>query len=412
MSSEFFDLPPITKEVVGGRLRANMDMLKQQNVYEHTLYKKWKYLRDFREHPNLSEVVKANIWTPSDIHDQQRTMEEINNLKPSLHYVNTRQLYKTWFTLKLFLSSFPPTMPPGRVLNFILEDENTGHYLGVVTVASDVINLGARDRWIGWTTENKLDDGKLQCSPSAHMIISTQPFGYNFLGGKLIASLLTMNHVRDLWKEVTGKPMVGLTTTSLYGASSQYNGIPYWKTLGESVGKVLLLPDDEFYKECLPWIKEQLKHMKVAKKLHINKEKQVNSLSSEWFTPSPVAMVDDKGGPVTNAKQKMLKMILNEMGIKAVDYMHGFRRGVFYAPLYINSREFLRSEINESQLVLSPRLADDIDGVVEWWRKKAIKRYTKLSQDGRIKPEIMYYDDLKDLTWLEAKRKYLMEVGR
>lgn len=390
IAPEFFDFPPITKDTVSGRLRANMDMLKKQTVQEHTLYKKWKYLQDqYSKHPNVSEIVKANIWTPSDINDQQRTIDEINALRPTLRYVSSRavdpQSYDTWFTLKLFLSSFNPTMPPGRVMNFILEDDVTGKYLAVSTLASDVINLGVRDTWVGWTKENKLTDGKLQCSPTAHMVISTQPFGYNFLGGKLLASMLLTKQPRELWKEHTGTPLVGMGTTSLYGASSQYNGIPYWKTLGETKGKIMLTPDKEIYDECKPWIEHLPEYKKIA---------------------------ENTGGPIPGLKNKMIMMIFKEMGLKVSDYQHGFPRGVHRAKLYTNGREFLRSEIEESALILNPRLKSDADGVVEWWRPKAIRRYVKLHETDRLKPEIMYYNDLVEMTWDEARDMYLHEVGR
>lgn len=388
LSSEFFDIPPITKEAMGEKLRAHMDMLKQQDVFEHTLYKKWKYLQDqYTKHPNLSEMVKARIWTPSDIDDQQRTIEEINALRPTLRYVTPgdARLRDQWFTLKLFLSSFNPTMPPGSVMNFILEDEVTEKYLSVGTIASDVINLGARDNWIGWTKENKLVEGKLQCSPTAHLVVSTQPFGYNFLGGKLLSAMLTTQRPRDLWKEHTGNPLVGMNTTSLYGASSQYNGSPYWKTLPETKGVMLLHPDQWMYKECKSWI------------AHL---------------PEYIKMQEHKGGVTPGGKNKIIGLIFKEFGLKLSDYQHGHPRGVYRARLYTNGREFLRSEIKESELILNPRLESDVDGVLEWWRPKAIKRYVKLHENGRLKPEIMYYNDLMDMTWEEARDTYLHEVGR
>lgn len=390
IAPEFFDLSPITKEAMGERLRAHMEMLKQQTVYEHTLYKKWKYLQDrYTKHPNLSEVVKARIWTPSDLNDQQRTVEEINALQPILRYIPGRaidsQSYDAWFTLKLFLSSFNPTMPPGSVMNFILEDEVTGKYLSVGTIASDVINLGARDRWIGWTKDNKLVEGKLQCSPTAHLVVSTQPFGYNFLGGKLLSGMLTTRAPRELWKEHTGNPLVGMNTTSLYGASSQYNGSPYWKTLEETKGVMLLHPDHEMYQECKSWIAD---------------------------VPEYVKMLEHTGGATPGGKNKIIGLIFKEFGMKLSDYQHGHPRGVYRARLYTNGREFLRSEIEESELILNSRLESDVDGVIEWWKPKAIKRYVKLHENGRLKPEIMYYNDLMGMTWEEARQKYLHEVGR
>ena len=56
------------------------------------------------------------------------------------------------------------------------------------------------------------------------------------LGGKLITSMTTSSNVREQWKKDYDDLLVGITTTSLYGIHSQYNGIPLWKT-GESNGR-------------------------------------------------------------------------------------------------------------------------------------------------------------------------------
>ena len=53
--------------------------------------------------------------------------------------------------------------------------------------------------------------------------------------------------VRDEWEKTYGQKLVGFSTTSLYGIHSMYNGIPHWRGLGESAGKIGLKPDDEFY---------------------------------------------------------------------------------------------------------------------------------------------------------------------
>ena len=45
-------------------------------------------------------------------------------------------------------------------------------------------------------------------------------------------------------------------------------------------------------------------------------------------------------------------------------------------------------------------------------KKKAIKRYTKMLEQGRIKDETLFYNDMFNMTWEEAKEKYLTDVGR
>jgi hypothetical protein len=49
---------------------------------------------------------------------------------------------------------------------------------------------------------------------------------------------------------------------------------------------------------------------------------------------------------------------------------------------------------------------------VKWWKDKAIKRYEKLFDDGRIKPEVLFYVNAIGMTWEQMKDNYLKEVGR
>ena len=49
---------------------------------------------------------------------------------------------------------------------------------------------------------------------------------------------------------------------------------------------------------------------------------------------------------------------------------------------------------------------------MEWWIKKACKRYEKLLDSNRIKDESLFYGDIIGLNWEETKEKYLNDVGR
>ena len=55
---------------------------------------------------------------------------------------------------------------------------------------------------------------------------------------------------------------------------------------------------------------------------------------------------------------------------------------------------------------------DDSDYIMNWWKPKAIKRYTKLFDENRLKPEKLFYGDIVGKTWEETKEIYLSEVGR
>ena len=117
-------------------------------------------------------------------------------------------------------------------------------------------------------------------------------------------------------------------------------------------------------------------------------------------------------GPVTGIKQKIIKMIYDEFGIKLKNYEHGFQRGIYFANIYENGKEFLRKEIGEEDLVMKKKYIEDVDYINKWWKPKAIRRYTKLLDQNRIKPEKLFYADVLNASWEETKEKYLGEVGR
>ena len=70
------------------------------------------------------------------------------------------------------------------------------------------------------------------------------------------------------------------------------------------------------------------------------------------------------------------------------------QRGIYFSTLYDNSREFLRGEIEEKDLKMKQKYIDDSDYIMKWWKPKAIKRYTKLFDEGRLTPEKLFYGDI------------------
>jgi hypothetical protein len=60
------------------------------------------------------------------------------------------------------------------------------------------------------------------------VIVPAQPFGFNYLGGKLLAAICTTHEVRRMLDEKYGMTTCLFETTSLYGSSkavSQYDGM-------------------------------------------------------------------------------------------------------------------------------------------------------------------------------------------
>lgn len=383
------------------KLKENMDYLMTMSVQEQTLYKKWVELQE----PTMIQA-KSQIasyydlqWKPTDINNKELTIKEIESLDPYVEIVEDPKESTKWAAVRRMIHTMDFTANPGRNVKINVKDRVSGKLLGQISLASDVTAMGVRDNFIGWTKDNKFVDGKLNNTTIASTIVCTQPLGYNFLGGKLIAMMTTTPEVREYWNSKYKNVLIAVGTTSLYGIHSQYNGIPLFKTLGESAGKISLKPDDKFYDPWHQWIKE-------------NRAQWYKDNISDERARNGASMGYEANGPVSGIKQKILGQIFKECGIKATQYHHGFKRGVYMAMMYENGCEYLRNEITEDKLILKDKFKQGTEYINKWWKKHAISRYTKLHDEGRIKPEHLFYIDAIGISWEEMKAKYLAEVGR
>jgi hypothetical protein len=396
--------PVFDFDVEKQKLKENMDYLMTMSVQEQTLYKKWVELQEPTMVKDKSQIASYydSQWKPTDINNKELTIREIEELDPYVEIVDDNPKESTkWAQIRRMIHTMDFTANPGRNVKINVKDRVSGKLLGQISLASDVTAMGVRDNYIGWSKDNKFVDGKLNNTTIASTIVCTQPLGYNFLGGKLVAMMTTVPEIRNYWKTKYGNTLIAVGTTSLYGIHSQYNGIPLFKTLGESAGKISLKPDDKFYDPWHQWLKEN------------RAEWYQNNITNERIrNGANMGAGEGASGPVSGIKQKILGQIFKECGIKATEYHHGFKRGVYFAMMYENGNDFLCNRIDEDKLILKPKFEQGVEYINKWWKKHAISRYTKLHEEGRLKPEHLFYIDAIGMSWEQMKEKYLGEVGR
>ena len=385
MFDKFFDEPKFDFDAERTKFISNLDLLKSMSVQEQTLYKKWQEFNknEYNMRNKVTNFPKYynRLWKPTDITNKELTIKEIESIEPEVVFVPSDDA-SNWTMYRMLIHTMDWSANPGRNQKYFIRDKVTDKILGLVSLGSDVTSIKVRDDYIGWSKDNKFVDHKLNNTAIASTIVCTQPIGFNFLGGKLIAALTTSSTIRDKWYEQYNDILIGVTTTSLYGVHSQYNGIPHWKTLGESAGKIAIKPDDDVYFIWANWLKENYR---------------------EEF---------DKAQSQTGPKQHTINRIFKHLGIKGKDYEHGFHRGVFFANMYDNGLEYLRNEIEDKDLRMKPKFENDIDYIMNWWKPKAIRRYVKLYDNDKLKPEVLFYGDIVGKTWEETKKQYIGEVGR
>jgi hypothetical protein len=302
----------------------------------------------------------------------------------------------------------------GRNLYFIVQDKPTGKYLGLINISSDFMDLTPRDNYIGWSREIKTSKRMINHTAIASTICPTQPLGYNYLGGKLIALLSISSPVIEAWNkkyDTDSMPskLVGMTTTSLYSSFSQYQNLAYWNKRGHSAGSIKF----EISKETLYKVKDFLQREYPLK-------------FWEWYLGT-----EPQGMPLKrDFKQRSLSFIYNLLKIEKEYFETNHERGIYFCPFYDNMKEYLKMEITEDKLKEREGFKEikskDINGeekveyqnspenlTMLWKDKYAKKRIDNFKRDNReFSFETLFYDDLITLTCEETKEKYLKQVGR
>ena len=374
-----------------------LEFLCQMSVQEYTLYRKWKEIQGkypqkpsnpfFDTGPTVYpkvENVKSWIWTPE-------SPEDYKKLEPVVLWtMKYENMGEPWTILRTFTSTMLNNPNIGRNLRFVVIDNVTGKYLGVLCCSSDFMDLTPRDKYIGWSREIKTTKKMINHTTIGSTIVPTQPLGFSFVGGKLLALLTISRACEDAWNERYNDKLIALTTTSLYGSFSQYQNLKYWNKRGHSAGSIKFEPSKETVMAARMWLK-------------CNHPKRY----WEWYEAK-----NEQGLPLKrDHKQRSLAFIYKELGINKKIIETNHQRGIYFCTLFDNSCEFLRMEIGEDKLVR--RFDNNVDTLVKLWKERyASKRIKSLMKNERYGTEGLFYDDMINMTWEETKDKYIGEVGR
>jgi hypothetical protein len=352
------------------------------SVEEYTLYRKWCEINEklwgTRELQRIWEVKRA-IWRPDDPQDYK-------NLDLQVVDADTPDRALTWNVLRIFTSTLHWLQSPGRFARFFIIDRPTRKYIGCISLGSDFIAIGGRDEYIGWTREDKLDHKMLTYTAMGSSIVPTQPLGFNYTGGKLVGLMAGCDTVEKAWNSrYPNEKLLAVTTTSVYGGLSQYNRLKYWRKCASSEGKISIEPSNDAYFAVRDWMKD--KYPVELKQFEAKKE---------------------DGSIPSHPKAKVLQFAYSKLKVKQKD--NNAPRGVYFCELYTNTKEFLRRETKDP----GKKLFDNsVFTLTEFWKKRYAKpRLENLLADKRYNTDTLFYDDLIDISWEDAKKKYLGEVGR
>ena len=262
---------------------------------------------------------------------------------------------------------------PGRELRWMIYEKNSEKVLGFIRFGSPTINSKPRNLWLGQPANLSLMN---RHTAMGFVIVPSQPFGYNCLGGKLLAMLCCTHEVRDILNKKYDADICHFETTSLYGttkSSSQYDGLkPILRYKGLTQSNFTPLLHDHIFKDLNKWFIER--------------------------NNGDLLVKADASSRKLKTQTKMIAIIKKNLSSqKAVDFQTAIanatamtekKRTYFSNYGFQNVREVLLGE--DKQLVENPQNFEKfyMDSVIKKWKKMATKRYNKLKECGSLRTEL------------------------
>ena len=340
-------------------------------------FKNFVSIEDYLRYVKKELVCQSNQLTPlkdyffnEDIPPEEMEFDikfigqRFSNSLPQEHYKNL---------LAAVSSHNNESNIPGRELRWMIFEKRTQQVLGFIRFGSPTINSKPRNLWLGQPANLSLFN---RHAAMGFVIVPSQPFGYNYLGGKLLALMCVSHFARETLNKVFEKDIALFETTSLYGSTtsaSQYDGLkPFMRYKGLTESKFLPLLHDQVFHEL---------HDRFTL-LNNNTPLTDNKASSKKMKRQTKMIASIK-------KSLQDKKKLNEFNAVITMAFGLTQKKRFYISDYgyQNVREVIRGD--EDKLIRGQNWDKFyLDNIISWWKRKAGKRYEKLKQEGRFRDKV------------------------
>ena len=279
---------------------------------------------------------------------------------------------------------------PGREMRWMIYEKNTNKVLGFIRFGSPTINSKPRNLWLGKAPNLSIFN---RHAAMGFVIVPSQPFGYNYLGGKLLALLCCSHYAREMLNKWFEKDIALFETTSLYGSTtdaSQYDGLkPFMRYKGLTESKFLpLLHDEAFHRlhdRFTEWNNNQpLTDKKASSKKMKRQTKMISIIRNSLSGNNKLGVLDHERLQEFNRVLKLAGGLTQKKRFYISDYG------------YSNVREVILGE--QDELLRGPNWDKfHLENIIAWWKKKATKRYNKLKEEGRFRTKVELWTDDDDI---------------
>ena len=293
----------------------------------------------------------------------------------------------TWETLLAITSSHVNKSPVGRNIQLAVREKNTEKILGFIRLGSPVIYMKPRNELLGQVWIQNPDTAKRfnESTIMGFVIVPAQPFGFNYLGGKLLSGICTSHTVREIVNKKYGANICLFETTSLYGTAktvSQYDGMkPFIRFRGLTESDMVPMMHGERYNILKDYVESLVGDL-------LQGDTSTTSRKLRSFTKiiamTKAALKGTKEGDDFNTTIENAKNLTEKKRYYTSDY--GFSNMVDY--MACKTDKLIPGENYEKH---------ELENIIKWWKNKAVNRYESLKADGRLRTELELWTSGKDI---------------
>ena len=261
---------------------------------------------------------------------------------------------------------------PGKALKLAVKEKNTNKFVGFMRFGSPVINCKPRNDLLGNVPNLTIFN---KTAIMGFVIVPCQPFGFNYLGGKLLAGLCCSHEVREKLNKKYDMNLVMFETTSLYGntkGASMYDGMkPMLRYKGNTMSDFIPMLHGKPYLDLVDYVEDIIGKGNLVKEGASSRKLKMTTgiigLIKKALDGDDLKKFNET---IKNAKNltEQKRYYVSNYGIdNYIDIVNGKTDKI------VKAQNYDRFYDNE---------------IIEWWRKMATKRWSKLNEDGRLRNDL------------------------
>lgn len=329
----------------------------------------------YREFPSSlfgdnDEIFDAFEMNPSEMNFK---IHSIDNMSPKEGYKKYHELFSN--LLELTGSNQIERSIPGRKLRWLIEETTTKKIVGMIRMGSPTTYSKPRNDLLGKVVDLKNLNHRMAMGFN---IVPTQPFGYNYLGGKLLSLMCCSHEMKRQFDEKYGTDLAFFETTSLYGTSkdsSQYDGLkPYIRYIGLSISDLVPLIQGDLYDHLCDFFKSRNNNQHLVP---LTASSRKRKMQTKW-----VAEVKKSLKEVPDERKDFENTILHAKSLTERKRTFSCNYG------FSNSKEVILGQ--EDTLIPNPINYHkyELEHLIEYWKNKSQKRFDKLKMEGRVRTKV------------------------